>query len=71
VAPWGFDLDSITVPVAVWQGRHDAMVPFSHGEWLAANVAGAKTHLFDHEGHLSLFSQLDAILLDLKDLGGV
>jgi pimeloyl-ACP methyl ester carboxylesterase len=71
VAPWGFDVDSITVPVAVWQGRHDAMVPFSHGEWLAANVAGAKAHLFDDEGHLSLFSQMDAILLDLKGLGGV
>ena len=71
VAPWGFDVDRITVPVAVWQGRHDAMVPFSHGEWLAANVAGAKAHLFDDEGHLSLFSQMDAILLDLKDLGGV
>jgi pimeloyl-ACP methyl ester carboxylesterase len=71
VAPWGFDLDDLTVPVAVWQGRHDAMVPFSHGEWLGANVAGARAHLFDDEGHLSLFSQLDEILIDLRELGGV
>ena len=71
VEPWGFDLGGITVPVAVWQGRHDAMVPFAHGEWLAANVAGATPHLFDDQGHLSLFAQLDAILEDLKDLGGV
>ncbi len=71
VEPWAFDLGDITVPVAVWQGRHDAMVPFAHGEWLAANVAGATPHLFDDQGHLSLFAQLDAILKDLKDLGGV
>jgi pimeloyl-ACP methyl ester carboxylesterase len=71
VEPWGFDLGEITVPVGVWQGRHDAMVPFAHGEWLAANVAGAQAHLFDDEGHLSLFSQMDAILTDLRQLGGV
>jgi pimeloyl-ACP methyl ester carboxylesterase len=71
VEPWGFDLDAITVPVAVWQGRHDAMVPFSHGEWLAANVAGAQAHLLDNEGHLSLFAQIDAILTDTRDLAGV
>ena len=71
VAPWGFGLADLTVPVAVWQGRKDAMVPFSHGEWLAANVAGAQAHLFEDEGHLSLFAQMDAILGDLKELAGI
>ena len=28
---WGFTLDEIAVPVTVWQGREDAMVPFAHG----------------------------------------
>ena len=37
IRPWGFDLASIGVPVHVWQGRHDRMVPFAHGEWLAAH----------------------------------
>ncbi|MGI8707509.1 MAG: hypothetical protein ACR2LG_04830 [Actinomycetota bacterium] len=32
VASWGFDLASITAPVSVWQGRHDLMVPFAHGD---------------------------------------
>ena len=71
VAPWGFDLADIRVPVAVWQGRQDAMVPYEHGVWLAAHVPGAEAHLFDDEGHLSLITQLDRILADLKRLGGV
>ena len=40
--PWGFELASIAVPVAVWQGDADLMVPFAHGRWLAANTPGAK-----------------------------
>ena len=51
--PWGFVLDEITVPVSVWQGRQDAMVPYAHGEWLAAHIAGARPRLFEDEGHLS------------------
>ena len=71
VRPWGFDLDGIRVPVAVWQGREDAMVPFAHGEWLAANVRGAEAHLFDDEGHLSLVTRLETVLTDLRRLGGI
>ena len=71
VAPWGFDLADVRVPVAVWQGREDAMVPFAHGEWLAKNVPGAEAHLFDDEGHLSLINRIDPILADLKRLAGL
>lgn len=71
VAPWGFDLAEIRVPVAVWQGRQDAMVPYAHGVWLADRVPGAEAHLFDDEGHLSLMAQLDRILADLARLGGL
>lgn len=71
VRPWGFELAGIRVPVAVWQGAQDAMVPFAHGAWLAAHVPGAEAHLFEHEGHLSLFTRFDEVLADLIRLGGV
>jgi pimeloyl-ACP methyl ester carboxylesterase len=66
VRPWGFDLGGIAVPVSIWQGAHDRMVPFAHGEWLAAHVPGARVHLYDDEGHISLAQQLPRILDDLS-----
>ena len=52
--PWGVDLGAVTVPVTVWQGDDDRMVPFAHGRWLAAHVAGAHAELRPGEGHLSI-----------------
>lgn len=54
VEPWGFDLASIAVPVTVWQGSEDLMVPFAHGEWLAAHVPDARVRLLEGDGHLSI-----------------
>ena len=61
LAPWGFDLDSIAIPVQVWHGRQDQFVPFQHGEWLAAHVPGAEPHLSDDDGHLTLFGKIPQI----------
>ena len=63
--PWACDLASMTVPVAVWQGREDLMVPPSHGEWLSARVPGARAHLLHGVGHVSLVASLDEVLEDL------
>jgi pimeloyl-ACP methyl ester carboxylesterase len=68
VRPWGFELSSIAVPVSIWQGAHDRMVPFEHGKWLAAHIPGARSHLYDDEGHVSLAQQIPRILDDLDQL---
>jgi pimeloyl-ACP methyl ester carboxylesterase len=54
MAPWGFDLESIRVPVKVFHGRDDRFVPFQHGQWLAEHVPGAESYLSDTDGHLTL-----------------
>jgi pimeloyl-ACP methyl ester carboxylesterase len=52
VAPWGFDVGRITVPVLVRYGITDVLVPPAHGEWLAANVPGCVVKQDDEAGHL-------------------
>ena len=53
---WGFDPAQITVPVFVWFGDHDLMVPPSHGQWLVENLPTAiKVHK-PQEGHVSLLT---------------
>lgn len=69
--PWGFDLGGVAVPVSIWAGQADTMVPFRHGEWLATHVAGARAHLLPDEGHISLMVRAERILDDLLDLAGL
>ena len=54
VRDWGFDVRDLAVPAYVWQGSEDKMVPFHHGEWLAAHVPGVVAHLEHGEGHFSV-----------------
>jgi len=54
VSDWGFDLRDIRTPVLVYQGRQDLMVPFGHGQWIAARIPSAEARLHEDEGHLTL-----------------
>jgi pimeloyl-ACP methyl ester carboxylesterase len=68
--PWGFALEEISVPVMIWQGSADLMVPFSHGQWLASQLPGASAHLEEGEGHLSVaLGALDRMLDELVSAG--
>ncbi len=64
VADWGFEPGDITVPLSIWQGDQDAMVPFAHGRWLAGQVPSARAHLLTGEGHLTLILRLMPAVID-------
>jgi pimeloyl-ACP methyl ester carboxylesterase len=61
VNSWGFDVASIAVPALVVQGRQDKMVPFAHGEWLAAHMPTAKAELSEDDGHVTLIARVGDI----------
>ncbi|HEU5215015.1 MAG TPA: hypothetical protein VFU30_05700, partial [Gaiellaceae bacterium] len=52
--PWGFAPADISVPVQLWQGDQDLMVPHAHGEWLARRIPGVEVHMAPGEGHLTV-----------------
>ncbi len=68
---WGFELDEIAIPIMIWQGSADLMVPFSHGQWLAVRLPRASAHLEDGQGHLSIgLGALDRMLDELVAVPG-
>jgi pimeloyl-ACP methyl ester carboxylesterase len=54
VLPWGFEISDISIPVSLWQGDTDLMVPFSHGQYLGRKLPHASLHLLAGHGHLSI-----------------
>lgn len=51
IKPWGFDPATIRVPMAIWWGVEDVLVPPQHGEWLAATVPDAVVRVLAGGGH--------------------
>ncbi len=71
VRPWGFQPADVQVPVSLWQGDADLMVPFAHGQWLAQRLPHARAHLLTGEGHLSVtIGRFDEMLDELLDVAG-
>jgi pimeloyl-ACP methyl ester carboxylesterase len=68
--PWGFELSALAaVPVTIWQGELDQMVPAAHGRWLAEQLPHATVHLLPDDGHLSVAAaRIGQILDDLTSV---
>jgi pimeloyl-ACP methyl ester carboxylesterase len=63
---WGFAVSGITVPVAVWYGPHDTLVPTSHGDWLARTVPAADVVVLDG-GHFAIYDRMSELLAWLSE----
>jgi pimeloyl-ACP methyl ester carboxylesterase len=60
--PWGFSLGGIQVPVHLWQGTEDLIVPPDHAEALASSIPGAGFTLCEGSGHLAGLDRTDDAL---------
>ena len=52
--PWGFDLRDIRLPVYLWHGNTDKIVPVSMGTFMAEIIPNCRASFYEHEGHFSL-----------------
>ena len=50
---WGFDLGTVDVPVGLWYGRADRIVPVAMGRYLMEALPTAEAHFYPEFGHLS------------------
>ncbi len=49
---WGFGLDQIRIPVHLWHGDHDEVVPLHHSKYAAETIPNATLTVFEGAGHL-------------------
>jgi len=64
--PWGVRVEDTKVPMAVFHGNSDTMVPLRHSEELAARVPGAQLTVWPGAGHLGTVSQIGDVLDALR-----
>jgi pimeloyl-ACP methyl ester carboxylesterase len=70
---WGFELASIRVPVHMWYGDADIIVPVEHGVHMSERIPDAQLRIRAEEGHLGGLGAsneiLDVLLADWNDEG--
>ncbi|MHB0878013.1 MAG: alpha/beta fold hydrolase [Anaerolineae bacterium] len=65
--PWGFDPGSITVPVHLWHGDADAIVPCAMGHCLAEAIPACHCRFLPRQGHFLVFDHLGDVFAALHD----
>ena len=66
---WGFDLAAIKVPVVLWQGTADQVVPQQYARVMHEEIPGSRLHDVEGQGHLLLVDGLEMILRELVPAG--
>jgi pimeloyl-ACP methyl ester carboxylesterase len=67
--PLDFDLDAVTLPVRVWHGTADTLVPIAHGRHLAARLASAQLVELPDVGHLHTPERIAQVASELTRAG--
>jgi pimeloyl-ACP methyl ester carboxylesterase len=66
--PWGFALEDIDVPVHLWHGDADPVIPIRHSRYLAAHISASELHVCQNEGHLLLWNHLEEVFAEATGL---
>lgn len=60
--PWGFATEQIRVPVQLWHGDEDTVIPLSSSRYLASAIPNARLRVCLGEGHMLLWNHLPEVL---------
>lgn len=60
--PWGFSLKEIKMPVSIWHGEADSIVPVKHAHVLAEAIPDSRTRFFPNEGHVAIVTHFEELL---------
>jgi pimeloyl-ACP methyl ester carboxylesterase len=64
---WGFDPGAIDIPVQLWHGELDDLLPPASGRWLAGRLPRCEARFIPAEGHFSLpIRHMGQILASLR-----
>jgi pimeloyl-ACP methyl ester carboxylesterase len=62
LAGWDFELDQIRVPIHLWHGNLDKVIPLSHARHLASVIPKVTLTICPGEGHMLMWNHLPQIL---------
>lgn len=65
IRSWGFDLEDIVIPVAVWQGSEDTLVPAAWVVKMQKNLPHAKLRLVQGAGHFVAHTEITSLLKEV------
>jgi pimeloyl-ACP methyl ester carboxylesterase len=65
VAPWGFRLENITIPVHFWAGAHDVTRPLALMHRLADRIPEHTFTVWDDVGHFGIAKHMREVLAEL------
>jgi pimeloyl-ACP methyl ester carboxylesterase len=62
IRPWGFPLEEIAVPVHIWHGARDTLVPCVAAQRLAGSIPDCRVEIIPDGGHYLVYGMLDELL---------
>ena len=60
--PWGFDPKQVGIPIDLWHGGADIVVPPEHAEHWIANLPSCRPRRCDGEGHYLIEDHIEEVL---------
>ena len=66
--PWGFSVREIRVPIRLWHGDADSLVPLEHAEHLAALIPDSELRIRQREGHMGNLDAAEEVIDTLLGL---